>query len=213
MRKMTTPAPKLSPRQAMTRITASLIVGAALATALVGFGISTSGAEVRGTGPGSASAQLGVLRAGPVLTSAPPDVSAGLGSGSADTAGVRQLGSNVGGSGLDLYASGRANGGACNAISSSKGGTGTQCVDDLPPSGISLQASDASGWTIYGFAADNVVGVDVIVAGKAQPADMLKNGYAADLGTADLSAAKALIVHYADGTTATVPNDLRAPGS
>jgi len=213
MRNMNTRSPKLTPRQAITRIAASLIVGGALAAAIVSFGVATSGAEVRGTGPGSASAQLGVLRTAPVTQSPPPDVSAGLGSGSADTAGIRQIGSNVGGSGLDLYASARSNGGACNALSSPKGGAGTQCLDDLPPSGISLQASDATGWTLYGFAADGVVGVDVLVAGKAQPATMLENGYAADLGAASPTDVKALIVHYADGTSATVPNNLRAPGS
>ena len=94
-----------------------------------------------------------------------------------------------------------------------KGGVGTQCVDDLPPSGISLEATDATGWTLYGFAADNVVGVDVVLNGKAQPATMLPNAYLADLGGASLNDATALLVHYADGTTGKVPNDLRAPGS
>jgi hypothetical protein len=42
---------------------------------------------------------------------------------------------------------------------------------------------------------------------------MLHNAYAADLGAADLGAVSALIVHYADGTTARVANDLRAPGA
>jgi hypothetical protein len=213
MRKMSTRSQKLTVRQATARIFASLALGGALAAAIVSFGVSTSGAVVRGTGPGDASAQLGSLRTAPVVANPPADVSAGLGSGSADTVAVRLLGANAGGSGLDLYASARSNGGACNALSSPKGGVGTQCVDDLPASGISLEAADAAGWTLYGFAADKVVGVDVVLDGKAQPATMLRNAYAVDLGAGALSDVKALIVHYADGTTASVANDLRAPGS
>ena len=81
------------------------------------------------------------------------------------------------------------------------------------PSGISLNATDAAGWLLYGFAADGVVGVDVLVAGKALPATMLRNAYVANLGAFDLSDATQLVVHHADGTTVTVANDLRAPGS
>ena len=213
MRKMTTRSSALSPRAAAARITAGVALGGALALAIVSFGVSTSGAVVQPGAPGTASSQLGALRAGPVAKGAPTDVSAGLGTGSADPASARLLGSNAGGSGLDLYAAGRSNGGACNALTSAKGGVSTQCVDDLPPSGISLQASDATGWTLYGFAADNVVGVDVVLNGEAQPATMLRNAYVADLGASALGDASALIVHYADGTTAKVANDLRAIGS
>ena len=213
MRKMSTHSQKLTLRQAAVRVTASVALGAALAAAIVSFGISTSGADVRSSDPGSAAAQLGVLQNGPIVKSPPSDVAAGLGGASADTAAVRLLGADAAGSGLDLYASARSNGGACNALSDPKGGVGTQCLDDLPASGISLQAADATGWTLYGFAADGVVGVDVVLAGKIQPAAMLSNAYVADLGAADIGDAKALIVHYADGTSDTVPNDLRAPGS
>jgi hypothetical protein len=213
MRTMRTQSHKLTMRQAAARIVASVAVGGALAAAIVSFGVSASGAEVRTSDPGTAAAQLGVLQSGPITKSPPPDVSAGLGSASASTVAVHLLGADAGGSGLDLYASGRSNGGACNAFSNPKGGVGTQCVDDLPASGISLEASDASGWTIYGFAADNVVSVDVVLDGRSQPAAMLRNAYVADLGAGGLSDVKALIVHYADGTTGTVPNDLRAPGS
>ena len=183
MRMMTTHSHKLTPRQAAARIVASIALGAALAVAIVSFGVSASGAEVRSNNPGTAAAQLGVLQNGPIAKSPPPDVAAGLASASADTAAVRVLGTNAGGSGLDLYASARSNGGACNALANPKGGVGTQCVDDLPASGISLEAADAAGWTLYGFAADNVVGVDVVLAGKAQPATMLRNAYVADLGS------------------------------
>jgi hypothetical protein len=210
---MTTDSPKLTTRQAGARILASVVLGGAVAAVIVSLGVSASGAEVRSSGPGTASAELSVLQNGPITTSPPADVAAGLGSGSANAAATRTLGANVGGSGLDLFAAARANGGACNALASAKGGVATQCVDDLPPSGISLEASDATGWTLYGFAADDVVGVDVVLAGKPMPATMLRNAYLADLGALDLSDAKALIVHYADGTTASVPNDLRAPGS
>ncbi|MDX6536250.1 MAG: hypothetical protein QOD37_591 [Gaiellales bacterium] len=213
MRKMTTRSPALSARQAAARITASLALGGALAVAIVSFGVSASGAVVRPGAPGTAASRLGVLHAGPFAKGAPPDVSVGLGTGSADPASAQLLGSNAGGSGLDLYAAGRSNGGACNALASPRGGVSTQCVDDLPPSGISLQAADATGWTLYGFAADAVVGVDVILNGSAQPATMLHNAYAADLGAADLGAVSARLVHYADGTTAKVANDLRAPGA
>ena len=70
-----------------------------------------------------------------------------------------------------------------------------------------------TGWTLYGFAADNVVGVDVVLNGKAQPATMLPNAYLADLGGRKPERRNGALVHYADGTTGKVPNDLRAPGS
>ena len=213
MMKMSTHSQKLTMRQAAGRVLASVALGGALAAAIVSFGVSASGAGVGPGDPGSAAAQLAVLQSGPIVQSPPPDVAAGLGGASADTAAVRLLGANAAGSGLDLYASARANGGACNALSNPKGGVGTQCVDDLPASGISLEAADAAGWMLYGFAADRVVGVDVVLDGTAQPATMLRNAYLADLGAGNLSDAKALIVHYADGTTGMVPNDLRAPGS
>jgi hypothetical protein len=119
----------------------------------------------------------------------------------------------VDGLGLDLYASARPNGGACTALGSAKGSVATTCVDDLPASGISLNATDMAGWLLFGFAADGVVGVDVVVGGKAVPATMLRNAYLANLGALDLSSVTALVVHRADGTTVTVVNDLRAPGS
>ena len=95
------------------------------------------------------------------------------------------------GLGIGVYAAARANGGACMAMGSAKGGVGTTCVDDLLPSGISLNAADAAGWLLYGFAADGVVAVDVLVAGKALPATMLPNAYVADLGAFGLSDATA----------------------
>ena len=194
MMKMSTHSQKLTMRQAAGRVLASVALGGALAAAIVSFGVSASGAGVGPGDPGSAAAQLAVLQSGPIVQSPPPDVAAGLDGASADTAAVRLLGANA-------------------ALSNPKGGVGTQCVDDLPASGISLEAADAAGWTLYGFAADRVVGVDVVLDGTAQPATMLRNGYLADLGAGNLSDAKALIVHYADGTTGMVPNDLRAPGS
>lgn len=213
MRTMRTHPSKLSLRQAGTRVVASIALGGAVAAAIISFGVSASGAQVQSSEPGTAAAQLSVLRNGPIVANPPPDVSAGLASGSARADASRLLGANVDDSGLSLFAAERSNGGACNALSSAKGGVGTQCVDDLPASGISLEASDAAGWTLYGFAADGVTAVDVVLAGRAQPATMLPNAYVADLGAADLSAVKALIVHYADGTSGSVPNDLRAPGS
>ena len=87
------------------------------------------------------------------------------------------------------------------------------CIESIPPEGITIGASDVDGWTLYGFAADDVVGVDVVIGGKAQPATLLENAYAADLGSADLSEAAVLVVHHADGSADTVPNNLRAPGS
>jgi hypothetical protein len=42
---------------------------------------------------------------------------------------------------------------------------------------------------------------------------MLHNAYVARLGPAEPGDVSALTVHYADGTTATVANDLRAPGA
>ena len=63
------------------------------------------------------------------------------------------------------------------------------CIETIPPEGITIGASDIDGWTLYGFAADDVVGVDVVIGGKAQPATLLENAYAADLGSADLGEA------------------------
>jgi hypothetical protein len=213
MRTMRTRTHTLTLHQAMTRIVASLALGGAVAAAIVSLGVSTSGAEVRSTGPGTAASQLGVLQDGPIAKNPPADVSAGLASGSASTDAVRLLGTNIAGSGLSFYGAARANGGACNAMSSAKGGVGTICVDTLDASGISLGASDAAGWMLYGFAADGVVAVDVVVAGKPQPTAMLRNAYVAILGAFDLNDASALIVHHSDGSTDTVVNDLRAPGS
>jgi hypothetical protein len=206
-------SPKLTLRQAMTRIVASVALGGALAVAIVSFGVSTSGADVRASDPGTAAAQLSVLQNGPIVRSPPADVSAGLAAGSAAGDAIRALGTNVAGSGLTLYGAARANGGACNALSSEKGGVATMCVDSLDAGGISRSASDAAGWTLYGFAADDVVGVDIVVGGKALPATMLRNAYLANLGAGNLNDASALIVHHSDGTSVTVANDLRAPGS
>jgi hypothetical protein len=58
-----------------------------------------------------------------------------------------------------------------------------------------------------------VVAVDVVIGGKAVAATMLRNAYVANLGALDLRNATTLVVHRADGTTVTVVNDLRAPGS
>ena len=211
---MTTPPTHvLTWRQATVRVIAGVALGAAIAAAIATSGSSASAAKADPAPAGTAASQLSVLRDGPVVQSPPAAVSAGLDSGKADTTAVRLLGSNVDGLGLDLYASARANGGACNALASAKGSVATTCVDDLPASGISLNATDVAGWLLFGFAADGVVGVDVVVGGKAVPATMLRNAYLANLGALDLSNATALLVHRADGTTVTVDNDLRAPGS
>ncbi len=204
---------KLTYRQAIARVTASVAVGVAVALAIATHG-SASAARVDPVPPaGSAAAQLGVLTSGPFDASPPSEVAVGLDGASALTGGVRVLGRNADGSGLSLYASARANGGACNALTDAKGTAGTMCVQNLPPEGITIGASDQSGWTLYGFAANDVVGVDVVVNGKVQPAALLKNAYVADLGAADLSAATTLLVHHADGTVDKVANNLRAPGS
>jgi hypothetical protein len=201
----------LTRRQAVARVIASIAVGTALAAAIASHAISDSAAAPNP--PGAAAAQLGVLMSGPVERSTPSAVQAGFDAGSADAAAVRLLGRDVTGPGSSLYASRRTNGGACNALSSTKGTVGTVCVDNLEPGGISIGASDADGWTLYGFAADNVVAVDVVLAGKAQPAKMLPNAYVADLGSNALNAATALVVHHADGTADIVPAGLQAPGA
>jgi hypothetical protein len=201
----------LTRRQALARVIASIALGTAVAVAIATHGISDSAAKVDPGGPGTAAAQLSVLQGGAVDRNAPSAVQSGLDGGSADAQAVRLLGRNPDGS--SLYASRRANGGACNALSSAKGAVGTVCVDNLQAGGISISASDADGWLLYGFAADDVVAVDVVLAGKTQPATMLPNAYVADLGSNELSAATALVVHHADGTVATVPAGLQAPGT
>lgn len=204
---------KLTWRQALARIVLSIALGLALAAAIASHGISSSAAKPAPGPGGTAAAELGVLRTGPVDRNPPSEVGAGFAGGSADADNVRLLGANVGGLGLTLYASARSNGGACHALSASKGGVGTVCADDIPESGITVAASDANGWLLYGFAADGVVAVDVVLAGKATPATMLANAYLAALGTPDLGEATALIVHHADGTAVSVPIGLKAPGS
>jgi hypothetical protein len=209
-----THANTLTGRQALVRIAAGLALGLALAAAVASHG-SASAAPAGTTPPGgSAASQLTVLQSGPIAAVPPSGVAAGLASASADSTSVRLLGTAAdGGSGVTLYASARAGGGACNALANAKGAVGTSCIETIPPAGITLGASDSDGWMVYGFAADDVVGVDVVVGGKVQPAALLRNAYVAHLGTADLSAVAALIVHHADGTVDKVPNDLRAPGS
>ena len=210
---MTTHPSKLTLRQAVARVTASVAVGAAIAVAIASHGSASAARVDPAPTPGTAAAQLGVLQTGPVEASPPSEVAVGFDGASAQIDGVRLLGQNAGGSGLSLYAAARANGGACNSLTSAKGMAGTICVQNIPPEGVTLGASDMGGWTLYGFAADDVVAVDVVISGKPQPAALLKNAYAADLGTANLSDATALLVHHADGTVDTVPNTLRAPGS
>jgi hypothetical protein len=210
---MTTHPDKLTWRQASARIIASVALGAAIAAAIASSHGSASAARAEPVPPGSAASQLGVLRNGPVDRTAPSAVAAGFDGASASTDAIRLLGRNAGGVDLSLYGSARTNGGACHALINAKGAAGTMCVETIPPEGITIGASDVDGWTLYGFAADDVVGVDVVIGGKAQPATMLQNAYAADLGSADLGAAAVLVVHHADGSAVTVPNNLRAPGS
>jgi hypothetical protein len=210
---MTIHSNKLTLRQAVTRVAAGVALGSAIAVAIASLGSASAAKVDPGPVPGSAAASLSVLHTAPVEANPPSEVAVGFNGASALGDGVRLLGRNAGGSGLDLYASARSNGGACNSLASAKGPAGTMCVQNIPPEGITLGASDAAGWTLYGFAADDVVGVDVVLNGKPQPAMLLRNAYAADLGTADLSAATELIVHHADGSVDTVANNLRAPGS
>ena len=209
----TPPSHLLTWRQATARVIAGIALGAAIAAAIASHGSSASAAKADPAPTGTAASQLSVLRNGPVAQSPPAGISAGLDSGKADTTAVRLLGSNVNGLGVDLYASARANGGACNALGSAKGSVATTCVDDLPAAGISLTAVDESGWLLFGFAADGVIGVDVVVGGKTMPATMLPNAYVADLGALDIGSVTALVVHRADGTAVSVANDLLAPGS
>jgi hypothetical protein len=200
-------AHSLTHGQALARVAVSIALGVAIAAAIVLHGVSTSSAGIEAAPPGTAAAELTAFQKAPVDRNPPADVQAGLAGGSARTDAVRVLGSVGDGA---LYAALRANGGACNALAAAKGGVGATCVDKLQD-GISITASNASGWVVYGFAADDVVAVDVVVDGKAQAASMLPNAYALDLGDADLGAASALVVHHADGTAVTVKSGLQAP--
>jgi hypothetical protein len=203
---------KLTLRQASLRVIASVALGGVIAFAIATHG-SASAARVETVPPGSAASQLNVLRTGAVERNPPSGVSAGFDGASADIGAVRLLGRNAGGAGLSLYGTARANGGACNALINQKEAVGTVCVANVPAEGITLAASDVDGWVIYGFAADDVTGVDVVVGGKPLPAQLLQNAYAADLGAATLSDATELLVHHSDGSTDAVKNTLRAPGS
>jgi hypothetical protein len=202
----------LTRRQALARILASVALGIGLAAAIIVHGVSTSSAQVDPGPPGTAASQLTAVQKAPIDSSAPSAIQAGLADGSANADAIHLLGRNVGGSQLSLYAALRSNGGACNALGADNGGVGTVCVDSLKD-GISITAADAGGWLVYGFAADDVVAVDVIVGGKPKPAAMLVNAYALELGAAGLAEATALVVHHADGTAVTVNSGLQAPPS
>ena len=169
-------------RQASARIVASVALGTAIAVGIASTHGSASAARSDPAPPGSAASQLDVLRTGPIDRNAPSGVAAGFDGASASTDAIRLLGRNAGGLDLSLYAAARANGGACNALVNGKDAVGTMCIETIPPEGITIGASDVDGWTLYGFAADDVVGVDVVIGGKAQPATLLENAYAADLG-------------------------------
>jgi hypothetical protein len=197
----------LTRRQALARVAVSAALGAAIAGAIVLHGVSTSRAGIQAPPPGTAAAQLTALQRAPVDSDPPADVQAGLAGASARVDAVRVLGGVGDGT---LYAALRVNGGACNALAAAKGGVGTTCVDKLQD-GITITASNPSGWVVYGFAADDVVAVDVVVDGRALAASMLPNAYALALGGADLAAASALVVHRADGSTVTVKSGLQAP--
>lgn len=210
---MMTPNPnRLTLRQASLRVLASVALGGAIAFAIATLG-SASAARVESVPPGSAASQLDVLKTGPIERNPPSGVSAGFDGASADIDAVRLLGTNAGGKGLSLYGTARANGGACNSLINPTDAVGTMCVANIPAEGITLGASDVDGWVIYGFAADDVTGVDVVLGGETQPAQLLRNAYAADLGDATLSDATELLVHHSDGSTDAVKNTLRAPGS
>jgi hypothetical protein len=201
----------LTRRQALARVIVSVAIGTLIGGALFLHGITSSDAGVSAGPPGNASEQLGVLQQGPVDQNPPSAVESGLGNASADPDAVRQLDGKGNGDDVDVYAAPRSNGGACNALTGADGTVGTTCVDNIPATGITVSASDTSGWVIYGFAANDVTGVDVVVDGTAQPATMLPNAYTADLGAHDLSEATAFVIHHADGTTNTVGNTLQAP--
>ena len=151
---------------------------ATLAAAIAGHGSLGLRRRARPGAPGTAAAQLERLTTARSRQSPPSGVSAGFAGASADTAAVRLLGANAGGLGPQLYAAARANGGACNALSNAKGGVGTTCVDDLPPSGITPRAprtrpagrSTASPPTTSSASTS-------CSNGKAQPATMLPNAY------------------------------------
>jgi hypothetical protein len=205
-----TPHGKLTWRQAALRVAASVGLGLAIAAAMASHG-SASAARVEPAPPGGTTAsQLSVLRAGPIEQRPPSAVSAGLDGAGADLAAVRLLGRS---GELSLYAAPRSNGGACHSLIDAKGAAGTACVEEIPREGITVGASDAAGWTLYGFAADDVIGVDVVLGGRPQPALLLANAYIADLGLSSLDDATALVVHHRDGTVSTVTNPLRVPGS
>jgi hypothetical protein len=203
----------LTRRQALARILVSVAVGTLIAVILIGHGVASSNADVQTGPPGNAASQLGVLQDGTVDQNAPSAVESGLGNASADPADIHQLDGQGNGNDVDIYAAPRSNGGACNAVAGTNGTVGTTCVNNIPASGITIDASDATGWVIFGFTADDVTQVDVIVDGQALPATMLPNAYTADLGTHDLSEATSLVVHHADGSTDTVSNSLQAPPS
>jgi hypothetical protein len=211
---MINPHPRLlTRRQALARVVVSVVVGTLIATALIAHGVTSSHAGIPAGPPGDATEQLSVMQDGSVDQNAPAAVESGLGSASADSGAVHQLDGAGNGDSVDMYAAPRSNGGACNALAGSDGTVGTTCSDNIPASGITVAASDSTGWVLYGFAADDVTGVDVVVDGTPQPATMLPNAYTADLGTHDLSEATSLVVHHADGTTDTVSNTLQAPPS
>ena len=81
------------------------------------------------------------------------------------------LGHNAGGLDLDALRLRARQRRSLQCPQQREGGAGTICFETIPPEGITVGASDVDGWTLYGFAADDVVGVDVVLGGKATAGD------------------------------------------
>ena len=195
------------------RILVSARLGLGLAAVIIVHGVSTSSARVEPAPPGTAASQLTALQTR-ARSTRPPLRRYRRGSPTArpDADAIHLLGSDIGGGGLSLYAARALERRCLQRPRGRQGRCRHHCADTLED-GISIAASDAAGWLVYGFAADGVVAVDVVVDGKPQPAAMLPNAYALGLGAAELGEATAFVVHHADGTVVTVSRGLQAPPS
>ena len=173
---------KLTWRQATARIVASVALGLAIAAVIASSHGSASAARADPAPPGTAASELDVLLTAPIDETAPSGVEAGFAGASADADGIRLLGHNAGRSRPHALRLGARQRRRLQRPQQREGGGRHDVLETLPPEGITVSASDIDGWTLYGFAANDVVGVDVVLGGKPQPATMLKNGYAAASG-------------------------------
>ena len=189
----------------------------AIAAAIADLGSSASAAKADPAPPGTAASQLSVLRDGPIAQSPPRGVSAGFDGGSADTDGRAPARSERGRSrSRPVRRGARQRRCVQRARQRRRAASARPASTTSRPSGITPRAPRMRrAGLLYGFAADDVVGVDVVAGRQGTAGD----DAAGTPIVADLGAARPERRHGAHRASRrrhdrdTVANDLRAPGS